>query len=67
MLLSFQGALFLAVENLLVDCERWFRSMGSQSSSMLVPLDFMIELWYFAQKHGELFLVNGLSTPFVIL
>ncbi|XP_048566466.1 BTB/POZ domain-containing protein FBL11-like isoform X2 [Triticum urartu] len=48
-----EGALFLAVESLLADCERWFRTMGSQSSSMVVPLDFIIEAWYFAQKHGE--------------
>ncbi|KAM0854319.1 hypothetical protein ACQ4PT_050505 [Festuca glaucescens] len=50
-----EGALFLAVENLLVDCERWFRTMGSHSSSMLVPLDFIIEVWYFAQMHGVTF------------
>ncbi|XP_047059594.1 BTB/POZ domain-containing protein FBL11-like [Lolium rigidum] len=50
-----EGALFLAVENLLVHCERWFRAMGSHSSSMLVPLGFIIEVWYFAQTHGVTF------------
>ncbi|CAM0885363.1 unnamed protein product [Alopecurus aequalis] len=50
-----EGALFLAVENLLLDCERWFRAMRSQSSPVLVPLDFIIEVWYFAQKHGVTF------------
>lgn len=47
-----EGALFLVVESLLVECERWLRTMGSQSSSMLLPLDFIIEVWYFAQEHG---------------
>ncbi|KAM0849488.1 hypothetical protein ACQ4PT_053708 [Festuca glaucescens] len=54
-----EGALFLAVENLLVDCERWFRNMGCQSSSMLVPLDFIIEVWYFAQTHGVTFVQDA--------
>ena len=51
--LSAQGALFLAVESLLVDCERWFRTVRSRNPSMVVPLDFIIEAWFFAQKHGE--------------
>uniref|UniRef100_I1NVL3 Uncharacterized protein n=1 Tax=Oryza glaberrima TaxID=4538 RepID=I1NVL3_ORYGL len=48
----FEGGLFLAAENLLTECERWFRTMSSQSSSLLAPLDFLIETWYFAQEHG---------------
>uniref|UniRef100_A0A0D3EZ53 BACK domain-containing protein n=1 Tax=Oryza barthii TaxID=65489 RepID=A0A0D3EZ53_9ORYZ len=47
-----EGGLFLAAENLLTECERWFRTMSSQSSSLLAPLDFLIETWYFAQEHG---------------
>ncbi|KAF0893759.1 hypothetical protein E2562_029655 [Oryza meyeriana var. granulata] len=47
-----EGGLFLAVENLLTECERWFRTMSSQISSQLVPLDFIIEIWYFTQEHG---------------
>ncbi|BAB85324.1 F-box protein-like [Oryza sativa Japonica Group] len=47
-----QGGLFLAAENLLTECERWFRTMSSQSSSLLAPLDFLIDTWYFAQEHG---------------
>jgi len=47
-----EGALFLAVEGLLVECERWFRTMCSQTSATIVPLDFIIEVWYFAQEHG---------------
>lgn len=54
-LLLLEGALFLAVDSLLVECERWFRTMGSQTSSALVPLDFVIEVWYFAQEHGVTF------------
>ncbi|VAH86151.1 unnamed protein product [Triticum turgidum subsp. durum] len=50
-----EGALFLAVESLLADCERWFRTVRSRSSSMVAPLDFIIEAWYFAQKHGVTF------------
>ncbi|EMS61585.1 hypothetical protein TRIUR3_08581 [Triticum urartu] len=50
-----EGALFLAVESLLADCERWFRTVRSRNSSMVVPLDFIIETWYFAQKHGVTF------------
>ncbi|EEE56079.1 hypothetical protein OsJ_04907 [Oryza sativa Japonica Group] len=46
------GGLFLAAENLLTECERWFRTMSSQSSSLLAPLDFLIDTWYFAQEHG---------------
>ncbi|XP_066162935.1 BTB/POZ domain-containing protein FBL11 isoform X3 [Oryza sativa Japonica Group] len=47
-----EGGLFLAAENLLTECERWFRTMSSQSSSLLAPLDFLIDTWYFAQEHG---------------
>ncbi|KAF7040707.1 hypothetical protein CFC21_050592 [Triticum aestivum] len=50
-----EGALFLAVESLLVDCERWFRTVRSRNPSMVVPLDFIIEAWYFAPKHGVTF------------
>ncbi|CAO2181615.1 unnamed protein product [Urochloa humidicola] len=50
-----EGALFLAVESLLAECERWFRTMASQTYAMLVPLDFLIEAWYFAQEHGVTF------------
>ncbi|XP_037408627.1 BTB/POZ domain-containing protein FBL11-like isoform X1 [Triticum dicoccoides] len=50
-----EGALFLAVESLLVDCERWFRTVRSRNPSMVVPLDFIIEAWFFAQKHGVTF------------
>ncbi|CAL4971944.1 unnamed protein product [Urochloa decumbens] len=50
-----EGALFLVVESLLVDCERWFRTMASQTCAALVPLDFIIEAWYFAQEHGVTF------------
>ncbi|KAG2603532.1 hypothetical protein PVAP13_5KG777000 [Panicum virgatum] len=50
-----EGALFLAVEGLLVECERWFRTMCSQTSATIVPLDFIIEVWYFAQEHGVTF------------
>ncbi|CAO1941077.1 unnamed protein product [Urochloa humidicola] len=50
-----EGALFLAVESLLVECERWFRTISSQTSAALVPLDFIIEVWYFAQEHGVTF------------
>ncbi|PUZ52828.1 hypothetical protein GQ55_5G004800 [Panicum hallii var. hallii] len=50
-----EGALFLAVESLLVECERWFRTMCSQTSATIVPLDFLIEVWYFAQEHGVTF------------
>uniref|UniRef100_J3L890 Uncharacterized protein n=1 Tax=Oryza brachyantha TaxID=4533 RepID=J3L890_ORYBR len=49
---TISGGLFLAVENLLTECERWFRTMSSQNSSLLVPLDFLIEIWYFGQEHG---------------
>ncbi|TVU37009.1 hypothetical protein EJB05_18972, partial [Eragrostis curvula] len=49
------GAMFLAVENLLMECEKWFSTMSSQTSSQLVPLDFIIEVWYFAQEHGVTF------------
>uniref|UniRef100_A0A0D9YKJ9 Uncharacterized protein n=1 Tax=Oryza glumipatula TaxID=40148 RepID=A0A0D9YKJ9_9ORYZ len=49
---TISGGLFLAAENLLTECERWFRTMSSQSSSLLAPLDFLIETWYFAQEHG---------------
>ncbi|KAF8642194.1 hypothetical protein HU200_067457 [Digitaria exilis] len=54
-LLLLEGALFLAVESLLVDCERWFRTMGSQVSAPVVRLDFVIEVWYFSQEHGVTF------------
>ncbi|XP_037416147.1 BTB/POZ domain-containing protein FBL11-like isoform X1 [Triticum dicoccoides] len=50
-----EGALFLAVESLLADCERWFRTVRSRNPSMVVPLDIIIEAWYFAQKHGVTF------------
>jgi hypothetical protein len=36
-----------------MECERWFSTMSSQTSSHLLPLDFIIEVWYFAQEHGE--------------
>lgn len=51
-----EGALFLAVENLLLECESWFSTMSSPTSSPLAPLDFIIEVWYFAQEHGVTFL-----------
>uniref|UniRef100_A0A0A9CJA7 Uncharacterized protein n=1 Tax=Arundo donax TaxID=35708 RepID=A0A0A9CJA7_ARUDO len=38
-----------------MECERWFGTMNSQTSSLLVPLDFIIEIWYFAQEHGVTF------------
>ncbi|KAL6616789.1 hypothetical protein ACP70R_039059 [Stipagrostis hirtigluma subsp. patula] len=47
-----EGALFLSVESLLMECERWFRTMRSQTSSLLLNLDFIIDLWCFAQEHG---------------
>ncbi|WVZ67277.1 hypothetical protein U9M48_016380 [Paspalum notatum var. saurae] len=50
-----EGALFLAVESLLLECERWFSTMASQTSAMPVPLDFIIEVWHFAQEHGVTF------------
>jgi hypothetical protein len=53
-----QGALFLAVESLLVECERWFSTIASQTSAIFsVPLDFIIEVWEFAQVHGECLLL----------
>ncbi|OEL14832.1 BTB/POZ domain-containing protein FBL11 [Dichanthelium oligosanthes] len=54
-LLLLEGALFLAVESLLVECERWFRTMCSQTYATLVPLDFITEVWDFAQEHGVTF------------
>ncbi|XP_008674484.1 BTB/POZ domain-containing protein FBL11 isoform X3 [Zea mays] len=53
--LIIQGALFLAVESLLVECQRWFGTIASQTSAMSVPLDFIIEVWYFAEEHGVTF------------
>ncbi|XP_021312712.1 BTB/POZ domain-containing protein FBL11 isoform X2 [Sorghum bicolor] len=51
-----EGALFLAVESLLVECERWFSTIASQTSAIVsVPLDFIIEVWDFAQEHGVTF------------
>ncbi|GJN16614.1 hypothetical protein PR202_gb03618 [Eleusine coracana subsp. coracana] len=50
-----EGALFLAVENLLMECERWFSTMNSQTSPQIVPLDFIIQVWYFSQEHGVTF------------
>ncbi|KAJ1287252.1 hypothetical protein BS78_03G416700 [Paspalum vaginatum] len=50
-----EGALFLAVESLLLECERWFSTMASQTSAMPVPLHSIIEVWYFAQEHGVTF------------
>ncbi|GJM91777.1 hypothetical protein PR202_ga08187 [Eleusine coracana subsp. coracana] len=50
-----EGALFLAVENLLMECERWFSTMSSQTSPQIVPLDFIIQVWYFSQEHGVTF------------
>ncbi|ONM34240.1 BTB/POZ domain-containing protein FBL11 isoform X2 [Zea mays] len=50
-----EGALFLAVESLLVECQRWFGTIASQTSAMSVPLDFIIEVWYFAEEHGVTF------------
>ncbi|CAD6234583.1 unnamed protein product [Miscanthus lutarioriparius] len=51
-----EGALFLAVESLLVECERWFSTIASQTSAIFsVPLDFIIEVWDFAQEHGVTF------------
>uniref|UniRef100_A0A0D9VAS6 BACK domain-containing protein n=2 Tax=Leersia perrieri TaxID=77586 RepID=A0A0D9VAS6_9ORYZ len=47
-----EGGLFLAVEDLLTECERWFCTMSSQSSSLLIPLDFIIEICQFAQEQG---------------
>ncbi|KAL6853979.1 hypothetical protein ACP4OV_020008 [Aristida adscensionis] len=50
-----EGALFLAVESLIAECERWFSTMRSQASSQLVPLEFIIDVWYFAQERGVTF------------
>lgn len=56
--LILQGALFLAVESLLEECERWFSTIASQTSAIFsVPLDFIIEVWDFAQEHGECLLL----------
>ncbi|ONM34254.1 ubiquitin-protein ligase [Zea mays] len=61
--LIIQGALFLAVESLLVECQRWFGTIASQTSAMSVPLDFIIEVWYFAEEHGEFFCYSVLTFP----
>jgi hypothetical protein len=46
-----------------VECQRWFGTIASQTSAMSVPLDFIIEVWYFAEEHGEFFCYSVLTFP----
>lgn len=46
-----------------MECQRWFGTIASQTSAMSVPLDFIIEVWYFAEEHGEFFCYSVLTFP----
>ncbi|KAJ0973435.1 hypothetical protein J5N97_021394 [Dioscorea zingiberensis] len=49
-----EGALFFGVENLLLECENWYRKFTSETGNytLQMPLDALIEIWNFGSDHG---------------
>lgn len=56
-LLLLEAALFFGVENLLLECETWFRYATSarELRAREMPLETIIEIWKFGWEHGIIF------------